>query len=407
MTYNYSNLIIEEDYKEILKIETDNGVTNIINKVKNNIIVNDNVNDNLINNVTNNTFNYSNILSNKDNENDNCSNDNCCDNNCINNNCSKNKDIVNNNIFNYSNILLNEDIDLVEEEKKDKINKKCGKNKIHKNKQLISKVDNNNNNLFSLFNSSSKETIINPFEFFGVNLKSSIKELKKIYYTMALIVHPDRGGSEEEMNILANAYKYVKEQLQHKNDDINNKSLEELEEKFYDFCKKQEKIPMPKFSDIYEETNDWIHEFNKEFEKDSSKSSKKNIYNNNQFGINSGYGDLMDKSDINQEIINNECGNIKYDNVREKIKKTKNQFSREIINYTGEDTYKNQGIGSNAFDITGKKIKDFSGNKCYETDYMIAFSNPEEIKDNRNFNKSNNQVMLEYEKMLIDRKINN
>lgn len=314
--------------------------------------------------------------------------------------------------YNYTNILIDElenefakEFSFISDNNND-INNIVGNqkklpNQLKKKTVKINKVEKKDLTI-------KENNMINPFELFGLDLNSSMKDLKKMYYSMALIVHPDKGGEQEEMNVLANAYKYVKEQLEYKNNDINEKSLEELEEKFYDFCKKQEAVPMPKFAEIYEETNDWIHYFNKEFEEGKNNTSNINNLNpyGTQFGFNAGYGDLMDKSNINENMVTNDINgnsNIKYDNRKDLITKPRYEFKREIIQYKGDDCYNKLRASSNCADITGKKIKDFSGDKCYETDYMVAFSSPEEIEDVRNFTKTNSQVMKEYESLLQER----
>ena len=55
---------------------------------------------------------------------------------------------------------------------------------------------------------------IDPYQLLGVTSKSNIKELKKNYYSLALICHPDRGGNTNDMVTLYKAYLYVKQQLQ-------------------------------------------------------------------------------------------------------------------------------------------------------------------------------------------------
>ena len=44
--------------------------------------------------------------------------------------------------------------------------------------------------------------LINPYSLLGVNDKSSLRELKKNYYNMALLCHPDRGGDKKDMNVV-------------------------------------------------------------------------------------------------------------------------------------------------------------------------------------------------------------
>ena len=47
-----------------------------------------------------------------------------------------------------------------------------------------------------------KIPIINPYEIFGLCPNSNENELRKIYYELALICHPDKGGTNEDMLFL-------------------------------------------------------------------------------------------------------------------------------------------------------------------------------------------------------------
>ena len=59
-----------------------------------------------------------------------------------------------------------------------------------------------------------KMNLINPYELMGIDPnKPDLQKLKKTYYNWALMCHPDKGGSKEDMNIIHNAYLYVKKQI--------------------------------------------------------------------------------------------------------------------------------------------------------------------------------------------------
>ena len=36
--------------------------------------------------------------------------------------------------------------------------------------------------------------LINPFDLFGITIDNTLNELKRSYYNMALLCHPDKGG---------------------------------------------------------------------------------------------------------------------------------------------------------------------------------------------------------------------
>lgn len=241
------------------------------------------------------------------------------------------------------------------------------------------------------------DKLIKPYELFGLDENSSMKDLKKTYYGMALMVHPDKGGSEDEMDILHKAYLYVKEQIKNRID--NPKSLDELEEEFKYFLKKQEDKPLPKFSEIYEDTNDWIKDFNVKFEEEAAKKfGEPDEYGvKNPYDKNFGYGEFMDKSEIDPE--NAFEINEDYQKARENPDKPIITFHKELIAYKGYGAYGD--FGCNSLSLEGKRVNDFSGKDT--SDYMAAFSEPETIEDNRNFNRSKEEMNEEYERLMEER----
>ena len=70
--------------------------------------------------------------------------------------------------------------------------------------------------------------LINPYDLLGIKSDASLSELKKNYYNMALLCHPDKGGSSQDMYVVSSAYKYIKKQLE--NAYNKTASYEELED---------------------------------------------------------------------------------------------------------------------------------------------------------------------------------
>ena len=160
--------------------------------------------------------------------------------------------------------------------------------------------------------------LINPYNLLGINSNSSISELKKNYYNLSLLTHPDKGGSNDDFQIVHLAYNYIKEQLINRNE--KETTYEELEEEFEDFIKKQEETKPPCFYEIFKETNDWLNEFNKKFEEQCYIDNEDNInIDNNPF--NKGYGSLMDESNISED----------YSEIEEL--EPNNTFETQIIQY--------------------------------------------------------------------------
>ena len=96
--------------------------------------------------------------------------------------------------------------------------------------------------------SDNKYSLINPYDLLGFDSKQpniSMIELKKQYFMLSLICHPDKGGNNEDMIILKNAYQYIKEQIEGK--DEKSKDFKTVEEEFNNFMKEQSDKP-PSFS---------------------------------------------------------------------------------------------------------------------------------------------------------------
>ena len=91
---------------------------------------------------------------------------------------------------------------------------------------------------------------LNPYEFLGLSPSSSLDELRKAYHDMSLLMHPDKGGSAQEMHILITAYKWIKEQLQYKSD----KNYETIQLEFDEFIQKQNNEKPPPLTHILAET---------------------------------------------------------------------------------------------------------------------------------------------------------
>lgn len=54
---------------------------------------------------------------------------------------------------------------------------------------------------------------VQPFELLGLTISSSLVEVRKRYYELALLCHPDKGGNVSDMIMLHNAYKWIEQQL--------------------------------------------------------------------------------------------------------------------------------------------------------------------------------------------------
>ena len=135
---------------------------------------------------------------------------------------------------------------------------------------------------------------LNPYLLFGLDPQTiTLKQLKKKYYELALLVHPDKNHVQDgnDMHVVHMAYKYCAQEIEHTTE--KQTSVECLEKQFEDFCKIQTDVP-PSFRDIMEDALE-MKKFNKAFEEsDGFKAS-----------FQGGYQELMEPSDyaINDELI--------------------------------------------------------------------------------------------------------
>jgi len=292
---------------------------------------------------------------------------------------------------------------------------------------------------------SQPNKLFDPFEFLGFDSKNpndiTLKDLKKSYYTLALICHPDKGGNPEDMLILQNSYLYIKEQIELK--DSNSKDYDTTCKDFQQFMKEQSQDPPP-FSKVYEDTQEWLREFNSLF----NESKTNNIQLNDTDLLNPGYGEFMEPNmnyntnnsnnnytrikDVNQEFENikltrqNEV--IDYKNLKENTEnlnenidntndinlKIKNEFKTEIIKYVEprEANFNNTILNLNVLDVSGAKIDNFNSvmKNMSLCDYKEALSSADltiESLETVIIDKTCHtieEVNINYDKLLNDRK---
>lgn len=94
---------------------------------------------------------------------------------------------------------------------------------------------------------------INPYELFGVTENSPLEEVRKAYYSIALLCHPDKGGHTEHMKTLTLAYKWICDQIS--NAVEHRKTFEEY------FGKEIQTANIPNFTDIMVESIGYTKDF--------------------------------------------------------------------------------------------------------------------------------------------------
>ena len=218
----------------------------------------------------------------------------------------------------------------------------------------------------------SKSRTINAFELLGVTEKSTVREARKAYYQLALIIHPDCGGHEESMKILVSAYEFVEEQIKNKNDitgDCDDMG-KRLENDFEFFCKNQSnKKKLPRMTELYDlaemqgkledvdnrDYQSYNREFNQHFE-DEQKYNFEELVAGNPFLV--GYGDLMDSDDEGNKTD------------EEWVVPTRNKFKNEISVYKEPHVLPDSYGNNFRYDISS--VDDFSNYDDQEYDYVKA-----------------------------------
>lgn len=100
---------------------------------------------------------------------------------------------------------------------------------------------------------SIMKSLIQPFELLGVATNSSVQEVRKAYYRLALLCHPDKGGDPKDMRMVQDAYEWIMAQIEGVDSDY---TYEDAQQEFDDFIAAQNKSSsVPPFSDIVLEAN--------------------------------------------------------------------------------------------------------------------------------------------------------
>lgn len=173
------------------------------------------------------------------------------------------------------------------------------------------------------------QQLLNPYELLGVTIESSPSDVRKAFYELAKIMHPDKGGTSSDMDALYKAYCYVHQQVVSVNRDA---TVDTLQEEFDTFCKLQKDSPPP-FVDIH---NDWAEEFSKAWSQTTPRwNSSEQV----------GYGDLMAPSEYQDD------GSVQPVSFADtEAIPVKHTFGQQLVQYTeplafgcfGDDTFTQQ-----------------------------------------------------------------
>lgn len=97
--------------------------------------------------------------------------------------------------------------------------------------------------------------MINPYEFMGLTVDSSLDDLRKSYYKLSLICHPDKGGSADAMVVLHTAYNWIKNQLDNvKNQPDAGKDYSTVQKEFDEYVASLQKMKPPTYLETVAES---------------------------------------------------------------------------------------------------------------------------------------------------------
>lgn len=135
--------------------------------------------------------------------------------------------------------------------------------------------------------------MLDPYGLLGVTVDSSVADLTRSFRRLALIMHPDKGGSASDMFTLQCAYDYVMAQLKAVNRDV---TVNDLEKRFYDFCLAQKDAPQAEldrqtFVASAAEADEGLMRFNAMFDESASVGG---VW---RASVRGGYGDVMSASE--------------------------------------------------------------------------------------------------------------
>lgn len=208
-------------------------------------------------------------------------------------------------------------------------------------------------------------SLINPYDLLGVSINTRIDELKKRYYELAILMHPDKGGDKDDMITLQTAYKFILREIENIDYSSNVEDLTtNLQNEYKKFCKSQENT-LPEFNDIFAEAFN-LDKFNDYF-------SNTQVTQTIPVSIPEGYGDLMDISEEHQVHQSYEPS-TQYHDAEIPIK---NQFT--LAEYVPH--IKEQSVYGNLYDYQNPTTNNFTTNTngMVLSDYKEAFSEPAKV----------------------------
>ena len=229
-------------------------------------------------------------------------------------------------------------------------------------------ISGNNNEQRNNVNEVKKNKLDMILSIFDLDRNYNEKSLKKAYLKLAMIHHPDRGGTPESFKKLEIGYKLLLKKLSEKE---SNKDHSQLKQQNKEYLSQQDKdTPMNININLNEKFDNNV--FNKIYEENRSED----IYDK-------GYDEWMKSNDVDEEETNNNQKKLRKNFNKTNFNKEfdihkKNKLGDQIIEYhdpkvdisfKGKDSIVELGKG-NISNLSGE-----SQNGLCFTDYKEAYTN--------------------------------
>ena len=236
-------------------------------------------------------------------------------------------------------------------------------------------------------------TKLNPYKILGIPKQYDEAMLKKAYLRVAMVSHPDRGGSSAEFQKVTIAYTLLKKKLKEQGEIHQHDELRENSQSFIGNQNQAQNI---------------------NFDKDNFDSDVFNkIYEENRVGevFDDGYGSWMKKDqgmdspqgklfqgNFNKDLFNHEFEKYK--------KEQKQKMSHQITKYTEPEVRLSMKNQDSVVTLGRDKVSNFSGEvgNLSFTDYKAAFTHDSTLIDTGSVNingRSNSIKGVEQERSNI------
>lgn len=196
----------------------------------------------------------------------------------------------------------------------------------------------------------------------GTSTCKNLQELKRRYYDLALLCHPDRGGTAEDMRVIQQTYEKARDAFVHQMD--ADEKRRHIESQLSSVENEEGEVDLPSFRSIFDDVHDHFNEkFNERFEAQCHEHDMdtQGMFSRNPFAQ-QGYGEYMIMRSAVDESVTVSDHSLVYDptdifdpNSQAKLKDLKTMYSDPISNLNTENKTKDT---SNTNHDKAKDVKD-------------------------------------------------